>query len=85
MPESNHKASLGCGTLILIALIVLIFGNHQNTDLNRSIQRLSSQINTIEQETNSQSEALKKIESELKSLRADYRNQSEQLEKLITH
>lgn len=36
----NQKVSLGCGTLILIAIIVLIFGNSgSNRELDQKIRQ----------------------------------------------
>ncbi len=49
--STNQKVGLGCGTLILIALIVMIFSNSgtrgldgQIRDLNREVQSLRSQM-----------------------------------------
>ena len=43
MADENRtqQASLGCGTLILIALIVLIFSGRGNGDLEREIHALN--------------------------------------------
>ena len=71
MPPPNNKASLGCGTLILIALIVMIFGN-SNRDVD---QNLKSQVSTIRADVT-------EIQSELSGLKADIRAQSETLAKI---
>ena len=51
MAESQNKTvSLGCGTLILIAIIVLIFGNAgSNKELDQRLDRIEKQLERIEQ------------------------------------
>jgi hypothetical protein len=51
MPDSNaNKAQLGCGTLIVIALIVFFFsGRTQMDDQKRSIEELKSQVIVLQQ------------------------------------
>ncbi len=46
MPDSNsNRVQLGCGTLILIALIVMIFsGRSKVDDLQRDVQELTKQV-----------------------------------------
>ncbi len=68
MSSPNNKASLGCGTLILIALIVMIFGN-SNRDVDKD---LKSEISALRAD-------VKVIQSELSGLKADIRKQSETL------
>lgn len=47
--QTDQKVSLGCGTLILIAIIVLIFGNRgSNDELDRRLDRIESQLDKIE-------------------------------------
>ena len=46
----NKTVSLGCGTLILIAIIVLIFGNSgSNKELDQRLDRIEQQLDRIEQ------------------------------------
>ena len=42
--EQNVRASLGCGTLILIAIIVLVFGGHNDHE------RLEEKIDDLREE-----------------------------------
>lgn len=55
MSDSNQPVSLGCGTLILIALIVLIFSNANNDeeqqlrDLRSDVQALTDEVREIRQ------------------------------------
>ena len=44
------KVNLGCGTLILIALIVLIFSNAGTGDLKKSVQNLEFQTSQMRHE-----------------------------------
>lgn len=78
MSPPSQKASLGCGTLILIALIVMIFGNANrgnDAQLTTQIQSLQSQINGLTSSVNSlkkniqeQSGDLTKIQKSLDEL-----------------
>jgi hypothetical protein len=48
---STQKVSLGCGTLILIALIVLIFSNGGgNKDTARQLQEVKAELASLKQE-----------------------------------
>ncbi len=47
--KSGNPASLGCGTLILVALIVLIFGN-KNDDLVEEIRSLRNEVHQLGEE-----------------------------------
>ena len=61
--------SLGCGTLILIALIVLFFSRHESDDtgdLKREIQRLQSQVGVLQNSIKDQDSKLTRIEQELR-------------------
>jgi hypothetical protein len=53
--RSQH-ATLGCGTLILIALIVMIFGRGDTKDLEREVRDLKAEVaalkKTVEVQTN---------------------------------
>lgn len=74
MPATDNKASLGCGTLILIALIVMIFGNSNgdaeksNKQISDKLQALQSEIGDLKSELNQQSAQLKKMEESLSEI-----------------
>ena len=68
MSTPNNKASLGCGTFILIALIVIIFGN-ANRDMDKDLKQ---QLGKIQADVGS-------LESDLSGLKAEMRTQSETL------
>ena len=45
----DQKVSLGCGTLIIIALIVLFFSNAgKNDELERKVDAMSKKLDRIE-------------------------------------
>ena len=45
--ENSQKVGLGCGTLILIAIIVLIFGNAGSEELSQDIQQLRQEVRQL--------------------------------------
>lgn len=67
MPEGNRapEATIGCGSLILIALIVLIFGKSNTNELERDVQNLRSDVRDLRDAVETQSR-------EIKGLRADF-------------
>ncbi len=68
MQPTDNRASLGCGTLILIALIVLIFGNANRGDdkkLTQQIRDLQSEIKELKAEIKTQSATLTEIQLSL--------------------
>ena len=52
MAEENHvKASLGCGTLILIAIIVMLFGGKDDHEkLEKKIDALTKEVQELREE-----------------------------------
>jgi hypothetical protein len=61
----GQEVSLGCGTLILIALIVLIFGRSKTGDLEKEIQGLRSEVVELRKALEMQTEQLRGIQSKL--------------------
>jgi hypothetical protein len=57
----SQEVSLGCGTLILIALIVLIFSNRGSGKLENEVQRLSAEVAQLKEMIAKQSQAIKKL------------------------
>ncbi|MBZ0172775.1 MAG: hypothetical protein K8E66_10375 [Phycisphaerales bacterium] len=46
----SNAASLGCGTLILIALIVLFFGNTDLTPLQNEVASLRKEVEVLQRQ-----------------------------------
>lgn len=44
----DQRATLGCGTLILIALIVLIFSNVGDEDIQEDLERMELKIDDLQ-------------------------------------
>jgi hypothetical protein len=63
--DSNQKSTLGCGTLILIALIVLIFGNASSHECADEVKRLSQDIKALQTTVSTQTQAIKRLENEM--------------------
>ncbi len=64
--DSTQKVSLGCGTLILIALIVLLFSNgggnrtaREITELKNSVTALRSEVVSLRQSIEKQDQLLR--------------------------
>jgi hypothetical protein len=49
MPEliREHRVQLGCGTLIVIALIVMFFSRTNTTELENEVRSLRSEVGAI--------------------------------------
>lgn len=76
MSDSNNKVSLGCGTLILIAVIVLIFGNANNDkDLLREVRRLQSDVRALKNAAAARSGS-GELDSVIKEIKAEMKAQS---------
>jgi hypothetical protein len=60
--DKNQKTTLGCGTLVLIALIVLIFGNVFGKESNEEIKRLSREVQRLQSTVSEQTQAIKRLE-----------------------
>lgn len=49
-PKADNKVQLGCGTLIVIAIIVMIFsGGRESRSLRESVEALNVKIDRLEQ------------------------------------
>jgi hypothetical protein len=62
MPDiKSSQMQLGCGTLIIIALIVLFFsGGTKVNDLERSVEQLTKQVIVLQQKVDALSQVIKK-------------------------
>lgn len=70
MPDTgNQTASLGCGTLILIALIVSMFGNSDSDKIKRDIGELSRDVQALTQDVSELSRDVQALTQETQKLR----------------
>lgn len=61
----GQEVNLGCGTLILIALIVLIFGRGGNSDLEREVKQLSGEIRELKVTMERQTRVIQSLQDKL--------------------
>jgi hypothetical protein len=64
--EHTQKATLGCGTLILIALIVAIFSNHATDDGGRGLDNLRGDVKALKKSIDAQSQQIRDLHDLLK-------------------
>ncbi|MGO9462633.1 MAG: hypothetical protein ACLQIB_10205 [Isosphaeraceae bacterium] len=64
--DHTQKATLGCGTLILIAIIVAIFSDHGTRDVERGLDNLRNEVRDLKQSIDSQSDKIRGLEELLK-------------------
>jgi len=67
----SPKVSLGCGTLILIALIVLILGNAGSADNEEEFKKLNQKLDSMESTINDLEKDLSILREELKNSHQD--------------
>ena len=61
----TQHATLGCGTFILIALIVMSFGNPGTSNLKQDVQSLRSDIMELKKEVETQTNEIKRLNEKL--------------------
>jgi hypothetical protein len=61
----GQEVSLGCGSLILIALIVLIFGRAETGDLEREVRGLRSEVGELKKAVEAQTGQIKALQDRL--------------------
>lgn len=67
--ESNQKVTLGCGTLILIALIVMTFSGTHSSGNKQELQQLQTEIRTLQSMVQAQHLAIQKLQRTLEDFR----------------
>jgi hypothetical protein len=60
--KRTQQVSLGCGTLILIALIVLIFSGRGTGDLEREVHGLRSEVGELKKSIEAQTSEIKQLQ-----------------------
>jgi hypothetical protein len=69
MPVARTEASLGCGTLILIALIVLIFGRGGTEEMERELKGLRAEVIELKAAVQAQTVQMKALQAEMTKAR----------------
>jgi Sec-independent protein translocase protein TatA len=67
----GQEVSLGCGTLVLIALIVLIFSGRGAGDLEREVRHLRSELSDLKKAVESQSAEIRRLSDRLPPAKVD--------------
>jgi hypothetical protein len=62
--RTTQQANLGCGTLILIALIVLIFSGRGTSEIKDEVKQLRQAVTELETKIDAQQALLKRIEEQ---------------------
>jgi hypothetical protein len=63
MPDDRRtqQATLGCGTLILIAIIVLIFSRPGISDLEKDVSKLRTDVGDLKRAIDSQTTEIRRL------------------------
>jgi hypothetical protein len=69
--DTGGKVGLGCGTLILIALIVSVFGNMAADDLRQEVRQMNTQVERLELVINDQVEEIQALRVTIEGLRSE--------------
>ena len=71
MPDGQYtqRATLGCGTFILIALIVLFFSRPGISDLERDVRALRSEVADLKKTIDTQTKQMKTLQEKFDQLR----------------
>lgn len=63
--KRTQQATLGCGTLILIAVIVALFSHPGVSDLEREVRNLRSDVGELKKAVEAQSAEIKALRTKL--------------------
>ncbi len=66
--EKSQQVSLGCGTLILIAIIVAGFSNPGFHELESDVSKLQESVDQIQQTLKSQTESMMEIRNMIEAI-----------------
>ena len=69
----TQGVSLGCGTLILIALIVMMFSGQGDRGLRRDVQALRSEVAELKKSVDAQSAEIKALQQKIDEAKASGR------------
>jgi type II secretory pathway component PulM len=62
---TSQRATLGCGTLILIALIVMFFSRPGTSELEKEVRNLKSEVGGLKAAVEKQTLAIESLEGKL--------------------
>jgi peptidoglycan hydrolase CwlO-like protein len=66
----QQQATLGCGSLILIALIVIIFSQSGAKELEKDVKALSGEVKSMKQSVEMQSTQIKELRESIEKGKA---------------
>jgi hypothetical protein len=66
--RTTQQASLGCGTLILIALIVLLFSGRGVSEVKDEVKRLQTSVAELHAKIDAQDAVLKRVDERVARL-----------------
>ena len=69
--RSESKVSLGCGTLILIALIVMVFSNTANHDNEKELVELRIEVREMKSATEAQTREIEQLRRTIEEIAAE--------------
>lgn len=61
----SHQVSLGCGTLILIALIVIFFSNRGTGDLAHEVRELQDNVTALKRSVDAQTVEIRLLQQKI--------------------
>jgi cell division protein FtsB len=67
----DRRATLGCGTLILIALIVIFFSGRGVSELLDEVQQMRREVQSLDTAIGTQSEEITMLRAEIEALREE--------------
>ncbi|MCH7727951.1 MAG: hypothetical protein IH991_15965 [Planctomycetes bacterium] len=82
--KRNDTVHLGCGTLILIALIVLFFSQGESDDLKDEVRQVGTELQQLRTAVGTLKYQVEKQTEEIKSLRESLR-EKENIENQTVH
>jgi len=82
--KRNDPVHLGCGTLILIALIVLFFSQGESDELKNEVRQVGTELQQLRTAVGTLKYQVEKQTEEIKSLRESLR-ENENIENQTVH
>lgn len=80
-PNPDQKATLGCGTLILIALIVIIFSKGGTDELGKELGKMTNRLEAVEKGIGNQRAQLDQLRATLERQTQEIRALRQELER----